>query len=55
MKDIAIVHVSFDAIEQAMELQPAKELAIAGGAFVADLDLDAKTERSKTAWASATL
>ncbi len=40
VEDEAVAHRSFDAIEQAVELQLAEKLAIARGLLVADLRLD---------------
>ena len=40
LEDVAVAHAPLDPVEQAVELEPAKELAIPRGPLVADLDLD---------------
>ena len=40
LEDIAVAHAPLDPVEQAVKLEPAKELAIPRGPLVPDLDLD---------------
>ncbi len=40
VEDVAVAHAPLDPVEQAVKLEPAKELAIPGGLLVADLGLD---------------
>ena len=40
LEDIAVAHAPLDPVEQAVKLEPAKELAIPRGPLVADLGLD---------------
>ena len=40
LEDVAVAHAPLDPVEQAVELEPAEELAIPRGPLVADLGLD---------------
>ena len=40
VEDVAVAHAPLDPVEQAVELEPAEELAVPRGPLVADLDPD---------------